>query len=86
MTTTFELSAEEWNEEFFQKVKTLFNSERIRVSTEPAEMDTTEYLLSTEANRKALQESIEQANRGELIHISWEELEKMRPKGPDVQC
>lgn len=72
MTATFELSAEEWNEEFFQKVKTLFNSERIRVSIEPAEMDTTEYLMSSEANRRALDESIAQARRGEFILFDLE--------------
>jgi hypothetical protein len=80
MTATFELSAEEWNEEFFQKVKTLFHSERIRVSIEPAEMDTTEYLMSSEANRRALDESIEQARRGEFILFDLGTRQSVEPQ------
>ncbi|MCY7349674.1 MAG: hypothetical protein LH606_03290 [Cytophagaceae bacterium] len=72
MTATFELSTEEWDEAFFKQVKTLFKSGRIRVSIEPEEMDTTEYLMSTEANRNALEESIEQAQRGEFIPFDLE--------------
>jgi len=84
MTTTFELHADELDANFVKALKTLFKNRNLKITVD-AEMDTTEYLLSTEANRKALQESIEQANRGELIHVSWEELEKMSPKRPDVQ-
>lgn len=74
MTATFELSAEEWNEEFFQKVKTLFNSERIRVSIEPAEMDTTEYLLRDPANREHLMRAIENVRRGNVVEVDLDEL------------
>jgi antitoxin YefM len=35
------------------------------------QMDETDYLLSTKANRKALLESIKQANAGELIEFNW---------------
>lgn len=74
MTATFELSAEEWNEEFFQKVKTLLNSERIRVSIEPAEMDTTEYLLRDPANREHLMRAIENVRRGNVVEVNLNEL------------
>ena len=39
-----------------------------------SEMDTTEYLMRNEANRKSLMESIAQAERGELIKVKIEDL------------
>jgi len=43
----------------------------------------TEYLLSTEANRKQLLESIEQAERGEVVNYSeTEDFKTLLLKGP----
>ena len=39
-----------------------------------SEMDTTEYLMRNEANRKSIMESIAQAERGELIKVKIEDL------------
>lgn len=41
---------------------------------EPSEMDTTEYLLSNEANRKHLLESLQQAKEGKGTKINVDEL------------
>jgi len=40
------------------------------------EMDETEYLMSTQANREALDKSIKQAEAGEVVKISLEDLWK----------
>lgn len=74
MTATFELSVDEWNEEFFLQVKTLFKSGEIRGSVEPEEMDTTEYLLSNPANREHLMRAIENVRRGNVVEVDVDEL------------
>lgn len=74
MTATFELSVDEWNEEFFLQVKTLFKSGKIRGSVEPEEMDTTEYLLSNPANREHLMRAIENVRRGNVVEVDVDEL------------
>ncbi len=55
--TSFHLNADELNADFFIKFKTLFKSKRISITVEE-EMDETEYLLSTEANRKHLEAAL----------------------------
>lgn len=76
MTTTFELHADELDGNFVKALKTLFKNRNLKITVD-AEMDTTEYLLSNPANREHLMRSIEQARRGEVIEVSWEELERM---------
>jgi len=39
-------------------------------------MDETEYLTSTEANRKSLEESIKQIEEGDVVKIALEDLWK----------
>ncbi len=38
------------------------------------EIDETEYLLSSEANRRALMESLEQAKRGDVVQVQLSDL------------
>lgn len=57
MTTTIELNADELDHQLFLSLRSMFKGRNIRVTVE-AEMDETEYLLSSEANRKQLEESI----------------------------
>jgi len=74
MYTTFHLdTTSELNADFLKAIKTLFKNQRISVTIE-AEMDTTDYLMSNEANRKSISESIAQAERGELIKVKLEDL------------
>jgi antitoxin YefM len=77
MYTTFHLKASELNEEFLKKLKTLFKGKNISLSVEE-DMDETEYLLSTEANRKHLMEAIENVEKGNLVKISGEDWKKYR--------
>ncbi len=83
MTTTFELHADELDSNFVKALKTLFKNRNLKITVD-ADMDTTEYLLSNPANREHLLRSIEQAERGEVIHVSWEELEQMIHEKSDV--
>jgi hypothetical protein len=76
MTTTFELHADELDGNFVKALKTLFKNRNLKITVD-AEMDTTEYLLSNPANRQALEESIEQAKRGEVIYFTVEELQNL---------
>ena len=57
MYTTFHLdTTSELNTDFLKAIKTLFKNQRISVTVE-AEMDETEYLMSSEANRLFLEKS-----------------------------
>lgn len=74
MITTFELNANELDTRFIKAIKTLFGDRKIKVTVD-VEMDETEYLLRSEANRKALLESIKQAKNGEFVRINLDELQ-----------
>ena len=54
-------------------LKTIFDAFSIKYEEE---LDETEYLMSSEANRKALDESIKQLEEGKGIKISLEDLWK----------
>ena len=61
------------NEEQEKALKTIFDAFDIKYEKE---MDETEYLMSTEANRKALNESIQELEAGKGIKVSLEDLWK----------
>ena len=46
-------------------------------SLEPDEMDATEYLMSNPKNAERLRESIRQAESGQVVYKTMEELEEM---------
>ena len=74
MSTTFHLdTASELNMDFLIAIKTLFKNQRISVTVE-AEMDETEYLMSSEANRVFLEKSMEQIKNGEIVKVKFEDL------------
>ena len=57
MYTSFHLNANELNDDFLKSIKALFKSKRISIIVEEV-LDETQYLLSTDANRKHLEESL----------------------------
>jgi hypothetical protein len=74
MYTTFHLdTTSELNADFLKAIKTLFKNQRISVTVE-AEMDTTDYLMSSEANRNFLKKSMEQIRKGEIVKVKLEDL------------
>ena len=73
MELTYRLNANELNEDFLKSVKALFKTKRISIFVEE-EMDETDYLLSTEANRKHLEAAIKSNDGYEFSSI--EELKK----------
>ena len=75
MYTTFHLKASELNENFFKAVKTMFKSRNISITIEE-DMDETEYLLASEANRKMLEKSLENVEQGKLIEVDIDQYLK----------
>ena len=72
MYTSFHLKAIELNENFLKKLKKMFGNKNISIIVEE-EQDETEYLLSSPANRKMLEESI---NSEEGYEFSGKEFKK----------
>jgi len=68
MTTTYHLSANDLSVDFLKSLKSMYKGKTISITVEP-EMDETEYLLSSDANRKMLLESIKQVENGELVKV-----------------
>lgn len=69
METTFRLSFKELTPEFFKTVRQLYNKKNnLLVTVKNAdEMDETEYLLASDANRKMLEQSLKNVEEGKLI-------------------
>ena len=57
MNTIYQLHTNELNENFLNSVKSLFKGKKITIAI-TTEIDETEYLLQSEANRKQLFDSI----------------------------
>ena len=74
MYTTFHLdTTSELNTDFLIAIKTLFKNQRISVTVE-AEMDETDYLMSSEANSHFLEKSMKQIENGEIVKVKFEDL------------
>jgi antitoxin YefM len=68
MYTSFHIKASELDENFLKGLKTMFKNKRIAITVEE-EMDETEYLLSTEANRKHLDDAIKNVKKGKTTKV-----------------
>ncbi len=68
MYTTFHIKANELDENFVKALKMIFKSKRISILVEE-EQDETEYLLSSPANRKMLEKSLRNVEKGNVIEV-----------------
>lgn len=66
MTTTYHLSANDLTADFLKSLRTLYKGKTISITVE-AEMDETEYLLASEANRKVLLNRIKDVQEGKNL-------------------
>ncbi|MES2703680.1 MAG: hypothetical protein V4649_13650 [Bacteroidota bacterium] len=75
MRITYRLNADELTVGVLDSIKAVFLDKAITITVE-AEMDETEYLLASEANREHLERSMKQLERGEGISFTLEEFQK----------
>ncbi len=74
MYSTYHLnSAADINEDILKAIKNTFKEKPIVITVEE-ELDATDYLMSTPANRAMLKKSLDQAKKGNLIEIKMEDL------------
>lgn len=73
MDVTYRLNANELTADFIKSIKMLFKDKNIALTIEE-EHEETEYLVSSEANRKMLEKSLREAKDGNLIKVNIEEL------------
>ncbi len=71
MAATFHIKTSELNENFFKALRMMFKSKRISITIEE-EQDETEYLLGSSANRKALEKSLRNVQKGKLVEVDIE--------------
>ena len=75
MTTTFEVHTDQLDERFLASVKAMFPHRTVEIAvSEPLEMDETEYLLSTPANRERLLKAIADVEAGRNIVVPDQSL------------
>ncbi len=75
MTTTYHISTDELNDEFFQRPKNTFGKKQLLITVEEDEDDTF-YLLSTKENRDKFKQSLKELRDSELVVASLEDLRK----------
>ena len=74
MVTTYKLNTMELEDSFIDTIRTTYPNQVVEI--EIREQDTTEYLLSSPANRKHLMESIKNIEEGKNL-TSFETLEDL---------
>jgi antitoxin YefM len=74
MKATYRIKANELDEKYIERLKTTFGEQEIEIIV--SDMDETDYLLQSPANKERLLKAIENIKRGEnLVTISLENLE-----------
>jgi antitoxin YefM len=74
MKATYRIKANELDEKFIEGIKTTVGEQEIEIFV--SDMDKTDYLLQSPANKERLLKAIENVKRGEnLVTISLENLE-----------
>lgn len=75
METTYRLNAKELSVELIQSIQAAFKDKNIEI-TVTDQVDETDYLLSTQSNKKQLYKSIEELEQGKGIPMSLAELQE----------
>lgn len=75
MTTTYRLNEKELSDEIVHSIKKAFKGKEIEIIVSEV-VDETDYLLSTESNRKHLYKSIEDLEKGKGIPMTLAELQE----------
>ncbi|HEY8688645.1 MAG TPA: hypothetical protein VIM07_05370 [Chitinophagaceae bacterium] len=75
MTTTFRLNESELTEEIVKAIRSAFKNKEIEITVSDIR-DETEYLLSTEANKKHLQKAMDDIDSGNGITLTLNELQE----------
>jgi len=74
MIASFKLSMNELNIDVIEKLRSMFNDKKIIEIHISEEIDETEYLLSTSANRESLFRSLQQLNNNEFVIKQMSEI------------
>jgi antitoxin YefM len=75
MTTTYKLNANQLSEDILRSIKEAFKDKEIEIVVSDS-VDETEYLFSTEANKKHLYKSKEELAEGKGIAMTLVELQE----------
>jgi antitoxin YefM len=75
MKTSFRLNEKDLTDDIINIIRTAFKNKEIEITVSDL-LDETEYLLSTEANKKHLQKSIADIENGEGITFTLNELQE----------
>ena len=75
MITTYKLNTKELSIDLIQSIREAFKDKDIEI-TVTDQSDETEYLLSTEANKKHLYKSIDDLEKGQGIPMTLAELQE----------
>lgn len=75
MTTTYRLNSKELSNDIIKSIKEVFGDKDIEITVTDA-IDETEYLLSTEANKKHLYKSIGELEQGKGVTMTLAELQE----------
>ncbi len=73
MITTYRLNVNELSAELINSIKAAFGDKDVEITVTDA-VDETSYLLSSPANRKSLETSMRQADKGVLVTLTVQEL------------
>jgi hypothetical protein len=71
MYTEFHIKPSEIDEKFLKRIQSIFKKSKKLSITIEDEPDETAYLLRSENNRKMLEQSIKEAEKGKLVKVNF---------------
>jgi hypothetical protein len=75
MTTTYRLNVNELSHDLLNSIKAAFKDKVVEITVTEA-LDETEYLLSSNANKKHLEQSLHSLQQGQGIKFTVQEFEE----------